>query len=284
MALRRSPISPSRSRRSSRSRPSRSTRRHRIPHPRASAQPALASPGRWCSWSRSRSPSSSSSRDSSRAAGRRAGISPASAALFADRLVLTSLVRRWARSGRLVRRVIIVGGGREGETLVRALEHEADSDLRICGVFDDRAGDRSPDGRRRHSQARHGRRPRRVHPPHPRRPDPGVAAAHRRGARAAHGAQAVGAAGRRAARRAHEPAALPPARLFLYRQRPGPRHLRQADRRLEHGDQVGVRPRRRQPDLPRHAAGHGRRPRSPSSSTARDRSCSASAATASTTR
>jgi len=67
------------------------------------------------------------------------------AALFADRLVLTSLVRRWARSGRLIRRVIIVGGGREGETLVRALSHEADTDLRICGVFDDRGGDRSPE-------------------------------------------------------------------------------------------------------------------------------------------
>src|SRR3984957_4982716 len=66
-------------------------------------------------------------------------------ALFADRLVLTSVVRRWARSGRLVRRGIIVGGGREGESLVRALEHEADSDLRICGVFDDRGGDRSPE-------------------------------------------------------------------------------------------------------------------------------------------
>jgi Undecaprenyl-phosphate glucose phosphotransferase len=66
------------------------------------------------------------------------------AVLFADRLVLTSLVRRWARGGRLVRRVIIVGGGREGETLVRALRHETDSDLRICGVFDDRVGDRSP--------------------------------------------------------------------------------------------------------------------------------------------
>jgi Undecaprenyl-phosphate glucose phosphotransferase len=66
-------------------------------------------------------------------------------ALFADRLVLTSFVRHWARSGRLVRRVIIVGGGREGESLVSALEHEADSDLRICGVFDDRGRDRSPD-------------------------------------------------------------------------------------------------------------------------------------------
>jgi len=67
------------------------------------------------------------------------------ALLFAGRLVLTSLVRHWARSGRLVRRVIIVGGGREGESLVRALGAEADSDLRICGVFDDRAGDRSPE-------------------------------------------------------------------------------------------------------------------------------------------
>jgi Undecaprenyl-phosphate glucose phosphotransferase len=44
-----------------------------------------------------------------------------------------------------VRRVIIVGGGREGEALVRALEHEADSDLRICGVFDDRGNDRTPE-------------------------------------------------------------------------------------------------------------------------------------------
>jgi Undecaprenyl-phosphate glucose phosphotransferase len=66
-------------------------------------------------------------------------------ALLVDRLVLTSLVRQWARAGRLVRRVIIVGGGREGESLVGALKHDTDSDLRICGVFDDRGGDRSPD-------------------------------------------------------------------------------------------------------------------------------------------
>jgi Undecaprenyl-phosphate glucose phosphotransferase len=65
--------------------------------------------------------------------------------LFAWRLMLSAIVRRWARAGRLVRRVIIVGGGREGEDLVRALRSEADSDLRICGVFDDRAGHRSPE-------------------------------------------------------------------------------------------------------------------------------------------
>ena len=65
--------------------------------------------------------------------------------LFAGRVILTSIVRRWARSGRLVRRVIIVGGGREGESLVNALSHDADTDLRICGVFDDRGVDRSPE-------------------------------------------------------------------------------------------------------------------------------------------
>jgi Undecaprenyl-phosphate glucose phosphotransferase len=65
-------------------------------------------------------------------------------ALFAGRFALTALVRGWARAGRLIRRVVIVGGGREGESLLHALHDEADSDVRICGVFDDRAGDRSP--------------------------------------------------------------------------------------------------------------------------------------------
>jgi Undecaprenyl-phosphate glucose phosphotransferase len=65
-------------------------------------------------------------------------------ALCLGRFVLTALVRHWARDGRLIRRIVIVGGGREGESLLRMLEHEADSDVRICGVFDDRTGDRSP--------------------------------------------------------------------------------------------------------------------------------------------
>jgi Undecaprenyl-phosphate glucose phosphotransferase len=64
--------------------------------------------------------------------------------LFAGRIAVTALVGHWARTGRLVRRVVIVGGGREGETLIRALEGQANSDLRICGVFDDRTDARSP--------------------------------------------------------------------------------------------------------------------------------------------
>lgn len=65
-------------------------------------------------------------------------------ALFSFRIALGALVRHWADQGRLIRRVVIVGGGREGEALVRAIASEAHSDLRVCGVFDDRADDRSP--------------------------------------------------------------------------------------------------------------------------------------------
>jgi Undecaprenyl-phosphate glucose phosphotransferase len=63
--------------------------------------------------------------------------------LFAERSILTMLVRLWARQGRLVRRVSIVGGGAPGEALVEALRSESDSDVQICGVFDDRGDQRS---------------------------------------------------------------------------------------------------------------------------------------------
>jgi Undecaprenyl-phosphate glucose phosphotransferase len=66
------------------------------------------------------------------------------AGLLIGRVSLGVLVRRWSREGRLTRRVVIVGGGREGESLLHALEAETDLELRICGIFDDRAGDRSP--------------------------------------------------------------------------------------------------------------------------------------------
>ncbi|MEE9374957.1 MAG: undecaprenyl-phosphate glucose phosphotransferase [Rhizobiaceae bacterium] len=60
------------------------------------------------------------------------------------RSVVAILVRRWGRDGRLERRAVIVGGGKNAEDLIKALESQADNDIRICGIFDDRTGDRSP--------------------------------------------------------------------------------------------------------------------------------------------
>src|SRR5664279_3492500 len=60
------------------------------------------------------------------------------AALIAERLLLRSMVRGWARQGRLDRRTIIVGSDQNGEQLVEALKAQEDSDIDILGVFDDR--------------------------------------------------------------------------------------------------------------------------------------------------
>ena len=67
------------------------------------------------------------------------------AALLGERLAVTLAVRHLTRSGRLERRTAIVGGGEGGEALIKALEAQRDTGLRICGVFDDRNDDRSPD-------------------------------------------------------------------------------------------------------------------------------------------
>ena len=63
-------------------------------------------------------------------------------ALFAERLGLSLLVKRWMREGRLNRRAVIVGGGPEAEELIKALEASQDTDIRIAGIFDDRGPDR----------------------------------------------------------------------------------------------------------------------------------------------
>src|SRR5450755_471366 len=60
------------------------------------------------------------------------------AVLIAERLFLRSMVRGWARDGRLDRRTIIVGSDQNGEKLVEALKIQDDSDIDILGVFDDR--------------------------------------------------------------------------------------------------------------------------------------------------
>ncbi len=61
-----------------------------------------------------------------------------------ERSFVSVMVRRWGRDGRLERRAVIVGGGSNAEDLIMSLESQADNDIRICGIFDDRAGDRSP--------------------------------------------------------------------------------------------------------------------------------------------
>jgi len=53
-------------------------------------------------------------------------------------------VRRWMDQGRLERRAVIVGGGTAAAELIHDLEGQVDNDIRICGIFDDRANDRSP--------------------------------------------------------------------------------------------------------------------------------------------
>ena len=67
------------------------------------------------------------------------------ALLLGERFVVAKGVTSLARSGRFDRRTAIVGGGPNAETMIRALEAQADSGIRIVGVFDDRAEDRSPE-------------------------------------------------------------------------------------------------------------------------------------------
>ena len=60
------------------------------------------------------------------------------------RMALFTLIRHWAREGRLARRTVIVGGGELGEALIRQFKDKRGSDVRIIGLFDDRNDDRSP--------------------------------------------------------------------------------------------------------------------------------------------
>ncbi|WP_179959496.1 undecaprenyl-phosphate glucose phosphotransferase [Pannonibacter tanglangensis] len=66
------------------------------------------------------------------------------AGLVGMRFLLSRLVRSWMASGRLERRAVIVGGGTAAADLIHELESQKDNDIRICGIFDDRANDRSP--------------------------------------------------------------------------------------------------------------------------------------------
>ena len=66
-------------------------------------------------------------------------------ALACERTILAMLVRRMTASGALERRTVVVGGGEAGDEVLRALAAQKHTDVRICGVFDDRTDDRSPE-------------------------------------------------------------------------------------------------------------------------------------------
>ncbi|MDH7800525.1 MULTISPECIES: polysaccharide biosynthesis glycosyltransferase UppE [unclassified Rhizobium] len=66
-------------------------------------------------------------------------------AVFTGRLILGFAIRHWGRNGVMERRAVIVGGGDAAKDLIRSLEQQSDNDIRICGIFDDRKSERSPD-------------------------------------------------------------------------------------------------------------------------------------------
>jgi len=58
--------------------------------------------------------------------------------LIISRVIFAETVRHLARAGRLYRRAAIYGGGEVTSGLIAELEADLSSDIRICGVFDDR--------------------------------------------------------------------------------------------------------------------------------------------------
>ncbi|MCK5747933.1 undecaprenyl-phosphate glucose phosphotransferase [Oricola sp.] len=64
--------------------------------------------------------------------------------LFIAHAATGACLKKWTREGLLARRAVIVGGGERAEGLIRALEKERDSNIHICGIFDDRDDERSP--------------------------------------------------------------------------------------------------------------------------------------------
>lgn len=60
------------------------------------------------------------------------------------RFTFATILKGWCREGRIYRRAVIVGGGAEGVEVIKALKAAEDTDIRICGIFDERGDDRVP--------------------------------------------------------------------------------------------------------------------------------------------
>lgn len=63
--------------------------------------------------------------------------------LLTGRAVLAACVRSWAREGRLYRRAVVYGVSDITESVIKDLESDSDSDVRIVAMFDDRADKRA---------------------------------------------------------------------------------------------------------------------------------------------
>ena len=60
------------------------------------------------------------------------------------RIAVSRLVRRWNGKGQLDRRAVLVGGGEPAANLIEALDASSDIDVSVIGIFDDRDDTRSP--------------------------------------------------------------------------------------------------------------------------------------------
>ena len=179
-------------------------------------------------------------------------------ALIAFRRALFLLVRRWTKEGRLDRRTVVVGCDNNGETLIRSLAAQRDSDVHVIGAFDDRNDERSPPNcggvpklGTVDDLVEFARATTRVDL---------VIFALPISAEEPHPAECckklwVLPVDIRLSAHANKPA-LPAALLFLRRQRPGARRVRQADRRLGRGDEMAVRQDRRIAGADRALADH----------------------------
>ncbi len=66
------------------------------------------------------------------------------ATMVLSRIAISWQTARWMHEGRLTRRAVIVGGGRPAEDLILQLRRSRSAGIKVCGVFDDRMKDRSP--------------------------------------------------------------------------------------------------------------------------------------------
>jgi Undecaprenyl-phosphate glucose phosphotransferase len=64
--------------------------------------------------------------------------------LSLERTALALTVDNLIRTGRLIRRTVLVGGGSAADSLLQQLSEQLQADLQILGIFDDRTDERSP--------------------------------------------------------------------------------------------------------------------------------------------